>query len=272
MTGRFVATPRGWVWGTLASSGVALLVLTTTARLTLLSARFDTAAIGRTNGYERVYSQILPSPSVQAALRSGLAGLPIDPTYLTANVRVLLPPPVLEQLVTDLVSQYVDVLQLQQLRDWLRAHPDDVVTLILQDDVSPADVQATLSAAGLDPLLATPPANGQPWSTLGRMIEQGKTLVGFTQDADLTSGPIRNFYRLAAETPYEAATVAALTFAQGRGPVSARLFLVKNWLTTAAPSRSAALRVNNSEFLLARVERGQTQRGMRANFVAVDLA
>ena len=85
-------------------------MLTTTARLTLLSARFDTDAIARTNGYERVYSQVLPSPSVQTAIRSGLANLPIDPTYLTANVRVLLPPPVLERLVNDLVSEYVDVL------------------------------------------------------------------------------------------------------------------------------------------------------------------
>ena len=138
--------------------------------------------------------------------------------------------------------------------------------------MSAADVQATLRAAGLDPLLATPPASGQPWPTLRQMIEEHHTLVAFTQDADLTSGPVRNFYALAAETPYEAATVTALTCAQGRGPVSAPLFLVNNWLTTAAPSRSAALRVNNLAFLLSRVERCQEQRGMRANFVAVDFA
>jgi hypothetical protein len=162
------------------------------------------------------------------------------------------------------------VPQLQQVRDWLRAHPDDVVTLILQDDISPADVQATLKAAGLGSLLATPPAPGEPWPTLGQMIQQHHTLVAFTQDADLTSGPVRNFYQLAAETPYQAGNVAALTCAQGRGPISAPLFLVNNWLTTAAPSRSAALRVNNFAFLLARVERCEEQRGMRANFVALD--
>jgi hypothetical protein len=102
------------------------------------------------------------------------------------------------------------------------------------------------------------------------MIEQHHTLVAFTQDADLTTGPVRNFYRLAAETPYQAATVKGLTCAQGRGPASAPLFLVNNWLTTTAPSRSAALRVNNFAFLLARVQRCQAQRGMRANFVALD--
>ncbi len=161
-------------------------------------------------------------------------------------------------------------VQLQGLRDWLRDHDDDVVTLILQDDVSPADVQATLKAAGLDPWLATPPADGEPWPTLGRMVEQHHTLVVFTQNADLTTGPVRNFYDLSAETPYQATGVKELTCAQGRGPVSAPLFLVNNWLTSAEPSRSAALRVNNREFLLARVERCQTERGMRANFVAVD--
>jgi hypothetical protein len=39
---------------------------------------------------------------------------------------------------------------------------------------------------------------------------------------------VRNFYGVAAETPYQAATVKALTCAQGRGPISAPLFLVNN--------------------------------------------
>jgi hypothetical protein len=162
--------------------------------------------------------------------------------------------------------------QLRSLRDWLHSHPDDVVTLILQDDVSPADVQDTLHRAGLDPLLATPPADGRPWPTLGRMIADHHTLVVFTQNAELTTGPVRNFYWLAAETPYAARTVRGLTCSQGRGPVSAPLFLVNNWLTTAEPSRTAALRVNSQDFLLGRVERCEQQRGMRANFVAVDFA
>jgi hypothetical protein len=162
------------------------------------------------------------------------------------------------------------ISQLQDLRDWLRNHPDDVVSLILQDDIWAADVQSTLRRAGLDSMLATPPTDGQPWPTLGQMIAQHHTLVAFTQNAELTTGTVRNFYWLAAETPYAAQTVKALTCNQGRGPVSAPLFLVNNWLTTAAPSRSAALRVNNEAFLLARVERCQQQRGMRANFVAVD--
>ena len=36
------------------------------------------------------------------------------------------------------------------------------------------------------------------------MIDQGHRLAVFTQRATLTSGPIRNFYQYAAETPFEA--------------------------------------------------------------------
>ncbi len=99
-----------WVWRLLAAVGMTLLVVTTTARLTLLDAGFDAKAIGATDGYDRVYAQVLPSPAVQRAIRRGLDGLPVDPAYLTANARVLIPPPVLEEVVRRAISEYVDVV------------------------------------------------------------------------------------------------------------------------------------------------------------------
>ena len=162
------------------------------------------------------------------------------------------------------------VQQLVIVREWLRRHPHDVVTLLLEDDVPPADVRATITAAGLDPWLATPPQVGGAWPTLGHLISSRHTLMVFTEHAHATSGPVRNLYEYAAETPFAATTVAALTCAPDRGGRTAPLFLINNWLTMTIPSPTAALRVDNARFLTDRVRRCEAERGMRATFVAVD--
>lgn len=160
--------------------------------------------------------------------------------------------------------------QLAAIGRWLSSHPDEVVTLILEDDVSVSDMQATVTSAGLDRLLATPPAPGKSWPTLRQMIDDGHRLAIFTQTARPATGPIRNFYQYAAETPFAAGRVSALSCAPGRGAPSAPLFLVNNWVTSTLPSRSAAHAVNDQAFLLDRVHRCQRDRGLRATFVAVD--
>ncbi|MFZ2012717.1 MAG: hypothetical protein WAV00_02745 [Nocardioides sp.] len=164
------------------------------------------------------------------------------------------------------------VRQLEQLRGWLSDNPHEVVTLILQDDVAPDDVRASLSEAGLDPWLATPPAAGSAWPTLRELINAHHTLLVFTQSADFPEGPIRNFYSVAAETPYQARTADDLSCEPGRGPATAPLFLVNNWLSRGVARRGDALEVNSRSFLLSRVRRCEAMRGMRATFVAVNFA
>lgn len=161
--------------------------------------------------------------------------------------------------------------ELDQLKRWLTRNPDEVVTLILEDDVSPADVQTTIRAAGLDRWIVTPPPSGTAWPTLREMIDRHHTLAVFTQYAKL-SGPIRNLYQLSAETPYAAATLPGFSCEPGRGPATAQLFLINNWITNGIPSRATALSVNKAAFLLERVHRCEAERGMRATFVAVDFA
>ncbi len=164
------------------------------------------------------------------------------------------------------------IAQLRTVGDWMKDHPDEVVTLILQDDVSAADVREVVAAAGLDSLLATAPAPGAPWPTLGQMIDSRHRLVVFTQNATFTEGAISNVYDYTAETPYAARTRADLSCAPGRGPASAPLFLVNNWISRGLPTRAGALNVNSQRFLLDRITRCQAIRGLRATFVAVDFA
>ncbi len=233
-------------------------------------------------------------PDLTAQLDNGVRGLMLDLHYWTtpeeaAPYLASLDPQtakVLSPLVTTLqprpgvwlchdVCQFgadPAISQLRTVGDWMRDHPDEVVTLILQDDVSASDVREVVAAAGLDPLLATPPAPGAPWPTLGQMIDSGHTLVVFTQDAAFSEGAIRNVYDYTAETPYAARTSADLSCDPGRGPASAPLFLVNNWISRGLPTRAGALSVNSRGFLLDRITRCQAIRGLHATFVAVDFA
>jgi hypothetical protein len=162
--------------------------------------------------------------------------------------------------------------QFRRLGSWMRAHPDAVVTLILEDHVSEQDVRDTVLDAGLRSLLATPPTNGAPWPTLGRMVRTGHRLVVLTERARPATGWLRNFYDYAAETPYDAKSAADLSCKQGRGPASASLFLINNWVSTPAPSRAAARQVNDAAALRRRAAACQVARGMRPTFIAVDFA
>lgn len=164
------------------------------------------------------------------------------------------------------------VPELRRIRAWMRGHRDAVVTLIIEDHTSESDTRATLEESGLLGLAATPPSGGQTWPTLGSMVRTGKRLVAFTERAAPADGPIRSFYAAAAETPYQARSVAALTCARGRGPQTAPLFLLNSWISTAAPSRAQARKVNASDVPYRRALECQRERDMRPNFLATDFS
>jgi hypothetical protein len=164
------------------------------------------------------------------------------------------------------------VPQLRSVGAWMRAHPDDVVTLILEDHVSEDLVRQTVADAGLSDLLSTPPTGSQPWPTLGAMVRSNHRLVVFVERATPSSGWLRNLYTYTAETPYDAPTTASLNCRPGRGRATAPLFLLNNWISTPAPGRAAAAQVNARTFLQQRIATCAAVRRMHPTYVAVNFA
>ena len=130
---------------------------------------------------------------------------------------------------------------LGELRDFLVAHPSEVVVVINQDAVTPADFVGAVDAAGLSPLMATPPPPGAPWPTLGEMVAAGRRLVILAEDEAGAAPWYQLVYaRLVQETPFTFASTAALTdparlpasCRENRGEPSARLFLLNHWVNT----------------------------------------
>jgi hypothetical protein len=168
---------------------------------------------------------------------------------------------------------------LTDLRSFLVAHPGDVVIVINQDEgVTPASIRRAFERAGLLDLVYRRPLG--PFPTLREMIDTNQRLVVMAEN---DAGDIPWYhpaYRTALqETPYRFRTTAALTDPSrvpdscrpNRGPASAPLFLLNNWVdTTPLPRASNAAVVNARDALLTRSRTCQRIRHRLPNLVAVD--
>ncbi|MEV8019867.1 hypothetical protein AB0O76_26655 [Streptomyces sp. NPDC086554] len=160
---------------------------------------------------------------------------------------------------------------LREVGDWLRAHPDDVVTLIVQDAVDGEATAAAFEEAGLTDLLFEPDRDpSRPWPELGEMIDSGKRLVVFAERADGPASWYRNFYRYGMETPYAFRTPEDMSCVPHRGGTDKRLFLLNHFITIDGGSRLDAGTVNTRAAVLDRAHACERQRGRPVNFVAVD--
>jgi hypothetical protein len=168
---------------------------------------------------------------------------------------------------------------LTDLRTFLVSNPGEVVIVINQDEgVAPADIERAFDQAGLLDLVYRGPLG--PYPTLRETIDSGQRLVVMAEN---DAGDIP-WYHLAyanalQETPFTFRSAAALTDASqlaascrpNRGPASAALFLVNNWVdTTPLPRGSLAAVVNAHAALLSRTETCQRIRRRLPNLVAVD--
>jgi hypothetical protein len=157
------------------------------------------------------------------------------------------------------------------VRQWMQAHPREVVTFIIEDSVSPADTATVFRNAGLLPFVHTEAA-GQPWPTLGDMITSGRRLQVFMQrSGGGAAAPwLVKAFDWIQDTPYDNASAAALNCRRLRGAAGNSLLLINNILTRFATRVSDSARINAFGALYPYVTRCKTERGQLPNFIAVD--
>ncbi|HEY8000634.1 MAG TPA: hypothetical protein VID76_01780 [Solirubrobacterales bacterium] len=169
----------------------------------------------------------------------------------------------------------------RQYRDFLAANPDEVLAIVIEDYVSPADIDEAVRKSGLIDFVYTGPLE-PPLPTLQEIIDTGGRAIMLSENKD--GGAAVPWYHraydsLLQETPYSFKTVGELTkpskltasCVANRGPADAPLFLVNHWVDTSpAPKPSNAAQVNAREALLRRVHHCERQRDLLANLISVD--
>jgi hypothetical protein len=167
------------------------------------------------------------------------------------------------------------------ITDFLAANPDEVLVVVIEDYVDPADIATAAQSTGLFDYIYKGPIT-EPLPTLAQMINSGgRVLMLAENDAGDETIP---WYHLAydtlvQETPYSFQKPAQLTDPEllpascepNRGPADAPMFLINHWIDTSpAPKPSNAAKVNTREALLNRIHHCEEQRDLLANLIAVD--
>ncbi len=143
----------------------------------------------------------------------------------------------------------------------------EVLSIIFESNVTPADTETVLKAAGLTEYVYT---HTGAWPTLRELIDSNKRLVVFTESDGGTPAWYHSAWSLIQDTPYSFAKASELNCSLNRGARTHGLFLLNHWVQDPLANPARAVEVNARDVLLARAQQCATEVGKTPNFVGVD--
>ena len=166
-------------------------------------------------------------------------------------------------------TPHLEVLQL--IVDFLVENPGELITIIYQDAVSAADLVLDYEATGAIELVYAHP-EGEPWPTLGEMVEANTRLVVTAEQGGPPPAWHHNIWEVGWDTPYGPMDPADLSCELNRGSPDNDLFLVNHWVNNLVglPSADNAEIVNAYDFLLGRAQDCWAMWDHPPNILAVD--
>ncbi len=162
--------------------------------------------------------------------------------------------------------------EMVSVRRFLESNPSEIVTIVVQDAVSSADIVAVVEAAGLTDMVATLQP-GKPLPTLGELVDSNRRLLLFAErgDADAPAW-YPKAYDWFQETVYKFDSIKGFTCEANRGDADNPLFLMNHWVGASPPDPDLAAKANKRVVLEQRVEQCRRDRGLVPNVIAVDFA
>ena len=162
--------------------------------------------------------------------------------------------------------------EMVSVRRFLESNPSEIVTIVVQDAVSSADIVAVVEAAGLTDMVATLQP-GKPLPTLGELVDSNRRLLLFAErgDADAPSW-YPNAYDWFQETVYKFDSIKGFTCEANRGDADNPLFLMNHWVGASPPDPDLAGKANKRVVLDQRIAQCRRDRGLVPNVIAVDFA
>jgi hypothetical protein len=158
---------------------------------------------------------------------------------------------------------------LDEIRGWLEHNRAEVLVVMLESSVSPADVERAFDRADLEPYLATLPRDG-PLPTLREMIASGRRLVVLDEGDGGPAGWHQPAFVFAQTTSIAVFTDDPGSCVAGRGTPERPLLIMNHWVDGFPPSPVAARAVNRADALRGRVAECVERLGRRPNVIATD--
>lgn len=161
---------------------------------------------------------------------------------------------------------------LEEITAFLEGNPDEVLSIIFENDISNAQTASAFQESGLIDFVY-PHEIGEPWPTLAELIEADTRLVVFQEKLPQEDAfPwLMNIWEHAWETPFSASAPEDFSCDPNRGDPDNPLFLLNHFLTAQIGGRPAlAEMVNYNPSFIDRANQCEEESGDFANFVAVD--
>ncbi|HEY0135599.1 MAG TPA: hypothetical protein VGB85_16055 [Nannocystis sp.] len=160
---------------------------------------------------------------------------------------------------------------LRDIEGFLADNPDEVLTIIYQDDIASDRIVADLEASGLSQRVYTR-TPGEPWPTLAAMIDADTRLLVTAENGGPPPAWFHHVWDLTWDTPYTFHSIEEFSCALNRGEIGNELFLVNHWVSTMfdTPSQPDAKIANAYDVLHARAVQCQQEARQLPNFLAVD--
>lgn len=163
---------------------------------------------------------------------------------------------------------------LNEIKSFLDVNANEIVTLILECNVSADQIESELINTGLMPYVYSH-LNGAAWPTLQEMINFNKRLVVFSDVDD--ASPSQSWYHyvwnFAVETHYSVTDLNDFTDNYNRGDSLNDLYIFNHFVTNAITGTGMdgeSAIANEYNFLLNRIGFNNLLKGKFPNFITVD--
>jgi len=157
---------------------------------------------------------------------------------------------------------------LEEVATFMDTHPDAVITLELQVEADRQQIAAEMEASGLTDL-AIPHIRGEPWPTLGALIDADQRILFVSGSADGPEWwlPDEDVF---FSTDWGTRTVEDFRCDLNREPFPGALFQLDHTLSNKITSPELAATANTASVLQARIEECGQSAGQRPNWISVD--
>ncbi|HYI17290.1 MAG TPA: hypothetical protein VD836_01210 [Solirubrobacteraceae bacterium] len=158
---------------------------------------------------------------------------------------------------------------LRDIRGWLERNRAEILVLVMESSVEPAEIEREFEAAKLEPYLATLPRD-RPLPTLRQMIASGRRLVVLDEKDGGDAAWYQPGFLFAQDTSISAFTKAATACDPNRGTPDSPLLIMNHWVDRFPPPPTAASAVNRRSVLSRRIAACRERLGRVPNAIVVD--
>ncbi len=164
--------------------------------------------------------------------------------------------------------------QLLEIKTFLDANPNEVVTIIFESYINAAMMNASFSSVGLLGMLHEQSPEDD-WPTLQEMIDSGKRLVVLSDDNDAAPGQgwYHYVWDFAVETPFSNNSLSDFNCNFNRGDPENDLFILNHFATDPSLGvgrTDLSLQANQFDFFFNRAVACWNETGKFPNFPTVD--